>query len=127
MNTLDFKNQHLNDILFQNRNKSYGAYVLRKLYEGHVLKASLLASILFVSCFLLPKLFAKAANTVSTNKNVAIELLPPPPMNAATPVNGGCTEEAIRVVQGMPKWKPGKQQGRAVKVNFTLPIKFKLD
>jgi protein TonB len=30
-------------------------------------------------------------------------------------------------VQGMPKWKPGKQQGRAVKVNFTLPIKFKLD
>jgi periplasmic protein TonB len=42
-------------------------------------------------------------------------------------VTGGCTEEAIRVVQGMPKWKPGKQQGRAVKVNFTLPIKFKLN
>jgi protein TonB len=42
-------------------------------------------------------------------------------------VSGGCTEEAVRVVSGMPKWKPGKQQGRAVKVNFTLPVKFKLD
>jgi periplasmic protein TonB len=42
-------------------------------------------------------------------------------------VSGGCSEEAVRVVSGMPKWTPGKQQGRAVKVNFTLPVKFKLD
>ena len=35
--------------------------------------------------------------------------------------------EAKRVVGGMPKWRPGKQQGKAVKVYFTLPVTFKLD
>jgi periplasmic protein TonB len=39
---------------------------------------------------------------------------------------GGCNDEAVRVVKMMPKWKPGKQQGKAVKVNYTLPVKFKL-
>lgn len=41
-------------------------------------------------------------------------------------VSGGCTEEALRVIKGMPKWKPGEQNGKAVKVRYTLPIKFKL-
>lgn len=36
-------------------------------------------------------------------------------------------QEAKRVVAAMPKWKPGKQQGKAVKVYFTLPITFRLD
>jgi serine/threonine protein kinase len=40
---------------------------------------------------------------------------------------GGCTEEAIRVLQGMPKWTPGKYQGRPVKVIRTYPISFKLE
>ena len=33
-------------------------------------------------------------------------------------------KEAIRVVSEMPKWTPGKQQGKAVKVTFTIPVKF---
>jgi len=37
------------------------------------------------------------------------------------------SDEAIRVVNMMPKWKPGKQNGVAVPVYFTLPIVFKLD
>jgi protein TonB len=37
-----------------------------------------------------------------------------------------CQKEAIRVVKGMPKWKPGKQRGKKVRVSFTIPIKFKL-
>ncbi|NND78086.1 MAG: energy transducer TonB [Flavobacteriales bacterium] len=41
-------------------------------------------------------------------------------------VGGGCDEEAIRVVKKMPKWKPGKQRGKAVNVQFTLPVSFKL-
>jgi protein TonB len=41
-------------------------------------------------------------------------------------VGSGCDEEAIRVVKIMPRWNPGKQAGKAVKVNFTLPIKFLL-
>jgi protein TonB len=35
-------------------------------------------------------------------------------------------KEAIRVVESMPKWKPGKQQGKAVRVKFRLPINFRL-
>ncbi len=42
-------------------------------------------------------------------------------------IGGGCNEEAVRVVQQMPRWKPGKQQGRPVRVAYTLPIKFKLE
>lgn len=38
-----------------------------------------------------------------------------------------CDKEAVRVVQGMPKWIPGKQNGTAVSVYFTLPIAFKLN
>ena len=39
----------------------------------------------------------------------------------------GCDEEAIRVVKTMPKWNPGKQSGRAVRVKYTLPVNFTLE
>ena len=35
-------------------------------------------------------------------------------------------DEAIRVVKAMPKWKPGTQDGKPVRVRYTLPILFKL-
>ncbi|WP_299825745.1 energy transducer TonB [uncultured Pontibacter sp.] len=38
----------------------------------------------------------------------------------------GTDEEALRVVRGMPKWKPGKQNGRPVAVRYTLPIRFSI-
>ena len=38
----------------------------------------------------------------------------------------GCDEEALRVIGLMPKWSPGKQRGKAVRVRYTLPINFKL-
>ena len=34
-------------------------------------------------------------------------------------------EEAIRVVKSMPKWKPGKQNGKAVKIKYTVPVYIK--
>ena len=34
--------------------------------------------------------------------------------------------EAVRVIESMPKWKPGKHKGKPVRVFFTLPIVFKL-
>jgi len=42
-------------------------------------------------------------------------------------IGGGCDEEAKRVIAAMPKWKPGKQNGKAVKVYFTQPITFSLE
>ncbi len=41
-------------------------------------------------------------------------------------IGGGCDEEAMRVVKAMPKWTPGKQRGKAVRVSYTLPVVFKL-
>jgi len=38
----------------------------------------------------------------------------------------GLTKEARRVVQSMPKWKPGKQRGKAVRVKYMLPVTFRL-
>ena len=35
-------------------------------------------------------------------------------------------KEAIRVIQSMPKWTPGRQGGKSVRVKYTLPIRFKL-
>ena len=41
-------------------------------------------------------------------------------------IGGGCDEEAVRVVQSLPKFKPGKQRGNPVRVQYTLPIVFRL-
>ena len=41
-------------------------------------------------------------------------------------IGGGCDEEAVRVVKSMPKWKPGKQKGQAVRVGYQIPISFRL-
>lgn len=42
-------------------------------------------------------------------------------------IGGGCDEEAVRVVKSMPKWIPGKQRGKPVRVSFNLPVKFTLE
>lgn len=42
------------------------------------------------------------------------------------PVNPHFDKEALRVVNAMPKWKPGEQRGKPVRVRFTLPVTFRL-
>lgn len=42
------------------------------------------------------------------------------------PNGPGCDKEALRVVNKMPKWKPGLQNGKPVRVQFNLPIKYTL-
>ncbi len=41
-------------------------------------------------------------------------------------VDPSLDKEAVRVIQSMPKWKPGKQRGSTVRVRFTLPVVFRL-
>ena len=52
-------------------------------------------------------------------------------IEAVQKVEGGCTEASIKVVKGMndldKRWIPGKQEGIPVHVQYTLPIKFKLE
>ncbi|MCD8540646.1 MAG: TonB family protein [Leadbetterella sp.] len=41
-------------------------------------------------------------------------------------VGFGCDEEAVRVLKSMPKWSPGRQNGQAVRVWYTLPVTYTL-
>ncbi|MBR2457041.1 MAG: energy transducer TonB [Bacteroidaceae bacterium] len=41
-------------------------------------------------------------------------------------VDSHLDKEALRVIQMMPKWKPGKQRGKAVRVKYTVPVMFRL-
>ena len=266
-------NESLNDIVFENRNKLYGAYVLRREYGGNIQRATIIGVGIFLLMFLLPELYARLtptpdkddivfevefspehikmaekekitppvaetppppvktvrsriyevlpdekvpvetppptvemlqdaqtgqettegvaitdlvippAETVGSGKGNAVEVKPEeektllfaeqqpeffggreafasflqknlkyPRAAAQAGVQGkvfveftvgadgnienartikgigfGCDEEALRVINLMPNWKPGKQSGRPVRVRFTLPIAFQLN
>ncbi|MDO4820293.1 MAG: energy transducer TonB, partial [Prevotella sp.] len=47
-------------------------------------------------------------------------------VQVARSVDPSLDKEAVRVVKSMPKWIPGKQNGSAVRVWFTLPVQFRL-
>ena len=41
--------------------------------------------------------------------------------------DNGCALEAMRVIKSLPKFIPGKQKGKPVRVRMVVPVKFKLD
>lgn len=43
------------------------------------------------------------------------------------PVDPSLDREAVRVVKAMPKWKPGRQRNKNVRVSYTVPIKFRIN
>lgn len=47
-------------------------------------------------------------------------------VNVANSVYPSLDKESIRVVSGMPKWIPGKANGKTVRVKYTIPITFRL-
>ena len=70
-----------------------------------------------------------SANDVQGNVTIAAIISPDGTLTDAKLVRGigsGCDEEALRVVNNLPKWTPGKQGGRAVPVRIAIPINFKL-
>lgn len=42
-------------------------------------------------------------------------------------IGGGCDEEAVRVIENMPNWKPGEIRGEVSRIPFNMPIRFSLD
>lgn len=60
------------------------------------------------------------AFTVDTNGSIVDALV-------MRGIGGGCDEEALRVVNGMPRWEPGMQNGEAVKTKYRMPIRFLLN
>lgn len=47
-------------------------------------------------------------------------------IEVARPVFPSLDAEAVRVLSGMPKWTPGRQNGKEVRVKYTVPISFNL-
>ena len=41
-------------------------------------------------------------------------------------IGGGCDKESVRVISNMPNWTPGTQRGKAVRVQYNMPIRFVL-
>lgn len=70
-----------------------------------------------------------AENGISGTVYVTFVVEPTGLVNKVTIVRGvdpALNKEAVRVVKTSPKWTPGKQRGKAVRVAFTFPIKFVL-
>jgi len=42
-------------------------------------------------------------------------------------IGHGCDEEVIRIVEAMPNWIPARHRGQAVRVQFTMPVRFVLN
>ena len=47
-------------------------------------------------------------------------------IEVAKPVFPSLDAEAVRVLSGMPKWTPGRQNGKEVRVKYAVPISFNL-
>lgn len=47
-------------------------------------------------------------------------------VNVVRGLQPSCDAEAIRIVQSMPRWKPGMQRGRGVSVSYVIPVRFVL-
>ena len=48
-------------------------------------------------------------------------------IEVAKSVNPSLDKEAIRVISQMPKWKPGSQRGKPVRVKYSVPVNFRLN
>lgn len=48
-------------------------------------------------------------------------------VNVVRPVDSSLDREAMRVVRSMPKWIPGKSNGRSVRVKYNVPVSFRID
>ena len=114
MDASQFAKASLDDIVFEGRNKAYGAYLLRRLYSRNVTKASIIAIILFflfISIPLISKMFAKEEEEVVVDRIITeVDLAPPPPL-----------EEQAPPPPPPPDLPPPPPPVRA-SVNFTPPV-----
>jgi periplasmic protein TonB len=81
-------NATLDDIVFANRNKAYGAYPLRQEYRGVINRATLMGAAIFILAMLAPMLADKFLNEDDKEDvmvNVDLMNLPPPPIDPAEP------------------------------------------
>jgi len=69
-------------------------------------------------------------NGVSGTAVVQFVVEPDGSISSITPIKdlgAGLAAEVVRIVEGMCPWQPGRQRGKAVRVQFSLPVKFNLE
>ena len=98
---------HWNDIVFEHRNKGYGAYQLRKLYASHILKAFLLTVVVFAGIISLPELLdflSKEEKALELPGKIIhyTELAPPPPIEQTPPPKVNTPPPVKKVVKYLP-------------------------
>ena len=85
---LDYATASMNDIVFETRNKDYGAYFLRKIYNKHVSLATVIAIaifILFISAPLIANLVGGGEEEVVLQEERVVELTEPPALENKPP------------------------------------------
>lgn len=86
---IDYKNASLNDLVFEGRNKAFGAYYLRKIYDDYVLRAVLYAILGFALAIGGPVIWEKIKPEpdVVEEEIVTVDpkMIEPPPIDPKTP------------------------------------------
>ncbi|MEY2829800.1 MAG: hypothetical protein RIQ33_1658 [Bacteroidota bacterium] len=90
MDINNIKNADLNDIVFDGRNKNYGAYLLRKVYDKHVVRGFIISFFTFVLCLGGPVIWEKIKPTAVIEKPKAslvdlADIKAPPPVDKTPP------------------------------------------
>lgn len=103
MNTLDLRNATLDDMVFEGRNKAYGAFILRRLYNQHLARASAIAIVLSLlllgAPLLLDRLFPPMIEAAALLPDLppAIQPIKPPKFESIKPAEpAGSAQPIIR-------------------------------
>ncbi|GAB3240562.1 energy transducer TonB [Hymenobacter seoulensis] len=87
MDNAQLANASLDDIVFEGRNKAYGAYVIRRVYGKHVTRAVLIAIAIFAVMIAFPLVarMMKKEEVVVDDKMLKVNQLEAPPLDATKP------------------------------------------
>ncbi|NII25120.1 hypothetical protein HB364_08520 [Pseudoflavitalea sp. X16] len=105
------------DILFEGRNKDYGAYSLRRDYNGRFLGRHLRVPEEVIE----PGQRVKVPVRFIVNKDGHLS-----GVEFITTADEAFKKEILRVVAKMPRWTPGSQGGKTVSVYCMIPIIFEV-
>lgn len=87
-NRINYATASMDDIVFEGRNKSYGAYMLRRIYDKHITVATIIAIalfILFLSAPLIASLMGGDEEEVAIKEEKIVELAEPPSLENKPP------------------------------------------
>lgn len=108
---LDYNNHKItfNDIFFEDRNKLYAAYLLRKLYDEQIITAVWFASISFALAIMMPVLydmFKPKTDSDEVEKAITTTLTVPPPIDSKTspppPMPKASVPPAVKQIEFLP-------------------------